>query len=155
MPGDELDEEESLWARRLEESYQRALSDEDQRGMQAAAKAGLSHIRSRKAEKAKAAKTASDAASGVDDGKISIDSFDGLLAMFNQIPATPVDAAKLREALQRARAINRPDMVQIFFRALENSAFAADLARYCALWEPAQKGTDDAVIQTETASAPN
>ena len=83
---DALDQEEALWVRRLEESYQRAVSDEDQRGMQAAAKAGLSHIRSRKAERKAAAKAASDADSGMDDGKISTSSFDDVMQMFNSAP---------------------------------------------------------------------
>ncbi|MFZ0866818.1 MAG: hypothetical protein WAU76_19310 [Candidatus Sulfotelmatobacter sp.] len=142
MPGDELDEEESLWARRLEESYQRAVHDEDQRGMQAAAKAGLSHIRQRKAEKAKVAAAKQDADSGMDDGKISVGSLDDVIQMFDAAAAQPdpINQAKLQEAYRRAKLLNLPDMMTIFYKAIEDSVFAQDLVRWVALWEPAQKG---------------
>jgi hypothetical protein len=153
MPGDELDEEESLWARRLEESYQRAVSDEDQRGMQAAAKAGLSHVRQRRTERKAAAKAASDACSGADDGKISIGSLDEFISVLDQVPPDPIDQAKLKEALARCRAINRLDGLQIFFKMIECPGFAEALTDFATSWQPPTKGEDDATVQTETARA--
>ena len=109
---------------------------------QAAAKAGLSHIRSRKAERKAAAKAASDADSGMDDGKISVGSLDDVCQMFDAAAASssPIDQEKLQEAYRRAKLLNLPDMMTIFYKAIEDSVFAQDLVRWVALWEPAQKG---------------
>jgi hypothetical protein len=154
MPGDELDEEESLWARRLEESYQRAVRDEDQRGMQMAAKAGLSHIRQRKAERTKAA--AAKVEQAEDDGQFSIGSLDQMVSILTQAEPDPIDRTKIAEVLRRSRELSRPDFVTLFLKAYENPAFASDLATYAATWEepqPAQKGEPDESIPQATARA--
>jgi hypothetical protein len=151
MPVDELDEEESLWARRLEESYERAVRDEDQRGMQAAAKAGLSHARQKKAER-KAAKAKVEQAEA-DDRKVSIGSLDQMVSILSQSEPNPIDKPKIAEALRRAKELSRPDFVTIFLKAYENPAFAEALATFSSLWEP-QEGETDATVPEEI-HAPN
>jgi|SRR5580658_5129510 hypothetical protein len=146
---DSLDLEESTWAARLEKTYQQAVVDQDVRGQQQVATTALRHVRARKAEKAKATAAKQDESQ---DNRISIGDLDGLVALLTEIPPDPVDQAKLRIALDKARALNRPDMVAIFYQAHENPRFAAALSDFAATWSE-EKGTDELISQ-ETA-APN
>ena len=54
-----------------------------------------------------------------------------------------MDQAKLQEALDRCRAINRLDGVQVFFKMIENPEFCTDLTAFATNWTPKEKGIDD------------
>jgi hypothetical protein len=140
QPTDSIDSDEKIWLERLERAHQQAVTDGDVRGMQQTTSAALREIRARKTAKAKAAEVAPES----DDGKISISSLDDVMEMFNRVPDNSVDAAKLKEALRRARALNHSDGVQIFLRMLECREFAQDLTAWVASWQPARKGDSDA-----------
>ncbi len=148
---DSLDVEETKWAARLEKTFQQAVTDADVRGQQQVASTALRHVRERKAAKAKAAKAASDADS---EGKISIGDLDSMVALLTQTEPDPVDAPKIKAALNRARALNRPDMESIFLRAWENPAFASDLCTYAATWQPKPKQEPSDFVP-EKITAPN
>ena len=154
---DALDQEEEKWNARLEKTYQQAVTDQDVRGQQQVATTALRHVRARKAERKAAAKAASDADSGMDDGKINVGSLDDVCQMFDAAAASssPIDQEKLREAYRRAKLLNLPDMMTIFYKAIEDSVFAQDLVRWVALWEPAQKGEPDESQSLPQATAPN
>jgi hypothetical protein len=132
----DLEPDEKIWLDRLERAHAQAVIDQDVRGMQQTATAGLREIRARKAAKAKAAEVAPDAE---DEDKISVGSLDDVMEMFNRVPSSPVDDSKLRGALAKARSLCCPDAVQILHRMLECPEFGRDLVHFAAVWQPAQK----------------
>ena len=141
----------SKWLSRAEDEYAKAAQDNDTKSAIAAIASGLRAVETQLRTEEREA--ASDADSGVDDGRVSISSFDDALALFDAVPSTPVDKAKLQEMLKRARLLNAPDATTIFHKMLECPEFASDLVRWSALWEPAKKGEPDEPLPQEQACA--
>ena len=90
------------------------------------------------------------------DFRFSISDLDGVNLLLSQTEPDPVDVPKIEEALKRCRLLNLPDGMVIFHRMIESPAFAQDLLRWAALWEPTKKG--EAANESEfipQATAPN
>lgn len=150
-PASETHNDIQLWLSRCDDQYQAACFDNDSRAAIQSLAQGLRACEA----KAKAAERRAEAKleAGGDDSRISIGSLDQVMELFDQVPATPTDAAKLEEALRRARALNRVDAMQMFFRMIEDSAFAEDLVTFATSWTPAKKGeSDEPILQVSAAN---
>lgn len=148
-PASETHNDIQLWLSRCDDQYQAACFDNDSRAAIQSLAQGLRACEA----KAKAAERRAEAKleAGEDDSRISIGSLDQVMELFDQVPATPTDAAKLEEALRRCRALNGVDGVQIFYRMMEDNRFCSDLVSYATNWTPKEKGSNEPV-QTESAA---
>jgi transposase len=151
---DSLEAQAAKWRTRADDLWQHATADADVRGQAQAVAAGLRSCEMQARAAEKKAEVQAKSAAELDDGKISIGSLDELVSILTQENPSPVDQAKLRIALDKARALNRPDMVAIFYQAHENPRFAEALSDFAATWSE-KKGTNESEPIQEASSAPN
>jgi hypothetical protein len=146
---DSLDGDEQLWLDRLDKAHKQAVRDGDIRGQQQIAATGLRVARQRKveAEKAKAAKAATVAESS---DRVSIGSLDEMVAILTAENPSPVDRPKIKQALDRARALRRLDAESIFNKMWEDKSFAEALTDYATNWKP-EAPTNNELVQEQTA----
>ncbi|MFZ3277663.1 MAG: hypothetical protein WA182_12240 [Candidatus Sulfotelmatobacter sp.] len=142
----------SLWIQRCDDQYRAAVFDSDSRSAIQALGQGLRAVEARQKQLEREREVTDE--EGESDGRISVSSLDQMMELFDQVPVTRTDAAKLEEALRRARALNRVDGMQIFHRMIENNEFAEDLVTYATSWTPTKKGITNESVQSE-AIAPN
>lgn len=143
-----------IWLSRANDEYLLARADADSRAAIQALIAGLRAVEAREKQAERDHEAVEEDKS--EDSCVSIGSLDEIVSMLTEVPDDPVDRAKLKEALARARALNRPDAVAIFFKMTECNEFAEDLATYAATWQPPTKGeaANDPELVPQT-TAPN
>jgi hypothetical protein len=152
---DSLDADEQLWLDRLVAAHKQAVRDGDIRGQQQIAATGLRVARQRKVEAEKAKKTAQAATVAESSDRVSIGSLDEMVAILTAENPSPVDRPKIKQALDRARALSRLDAESIFNKMWEDNAFAQDLTDYASAWRSKPKEELNEPIPQETAVRAN
>jgi hypothetical protein len=152
---DSLDVDEQLWLDRLSAAHRQAVRDGDIRGQQQIAATGLRAARQRKVEAEKAKKAAKAATVAESDDRVSIGSLDEMVAILTAENPTPVDRPKIKQALDRARALSRLDAENIFNTMWVDNAFAQDLTDFASAWRPKPKEELNEPIPQETAARAN
>jgi hypothetical protein len=140
---DSLEAQAAKWRLRADDLWQHATADADVRGQAQAVAAGLRSCEMQARAAEKKAEVQAKSAAEVDDGKISIGSLDELVAVLTQANPSPIDAEKIKIALEKGSVLNRPDAVQLFYRMYESREFTEAISNWAATWQPPQKGEPD------------
>ena len=145
-----------IWLDRCHAQYEAAVFDNDARAAIQTLAQGLRACEARQKQLEREREEVAQEAGEDGDFRFSISDLDGVNLLLSQTEPDPVDVPKIEEALKRCRLLNLPDGMVIFHRMIESPAFAQDLLRWAALWEPTKKG--EAANESEfipQATAPN
>jgi hypothetical protein len=145
---DDLQSRSDLLWKRSNQIWELASADADLRSAISSVQTGLRSLELQAKQKERDQEIAAEEN---DDDRVSIGDLDSVIQLFDAVPPDPVNQVKLKIALDKARAANRMDGVAIFFKMLEDSAFAADLTDFATTWK--QKEKVDEPVQAQTSAS--
>lgn len=149
VEADDLPAQALKWRERADQLWRQGTADADSRAMAQAVSAGLRSVELQARQKERDQEIAAEEN---DDDRVSIGDLDSVISLFDAAPPDPVNQVKLKIALDKARAVNRMDGVAIFFKMLEDSAFAADLTDFATTWKQEEKVDEPVQAQTSASN---